>query len=702
MKKEELILIVLALALSFFIFPSVSAQEIDTNLTIPNSAPQLIQNIPDITWAKNTDLINWIDLDDYFTDYEDTLTFSIISPENITIIIDPVTNTVSLYPDTNFTGSRIVYFNASDGLVSTQSNAVTLTVTGDTIAPQWSNVEISSDAISQSDFVTFSANWTDNVQLYYYILSINQGLGYVNSSNILFSGTQNVSSITQQISAGPGTTVYWKIYAVDTSLNINVTNTQSFVVVSPTIPPSGGGGGSSSGGGGSSSSSDDGGTPTYGNVTGTTPGLVPPLDQRRIETYDFAIEPLSYFVTLKQTEHQTVFTKITNIGSENLSMNLSLKNLDTWVEIEKKTTFLDIGASEAIAINIHPTERTNPDLYQGSLFIESRAGNVSIPITIEVKPLTFKASIEVEILDEYRSVRPEQVVLANITINSEEDLLEKDGTLYLALRDYGSLVLDSSQEDIKITEREISFIRELTVPGYTSPGGYIFFGRINIEDELNLDSDLFEVGERFNVFSFIRLNLIILLIILLTLISLYLLDRYRRYKKRTKLLNLYLESTELKDLIEAKKTDEALELFIRIKNEYGEAVKITALDNKEKLKEEMQKFYNEMQKMENRKPPVENKTDEGEKKKVVEEKPAEEKEKVVEEKPEEEIEEEKNEGDEPEKKKEEIKPTESEEKTKESKEDNSEEIKPEEKNKTSRKEIKEEKPAEEKKDDKKE
>lgn len=88
--------------------------------------------ISDYIGPENVDLLNWIDLDDFFTDLDtgDSLTYSASPVSDVTITID-ADGTVDLdpSPDSGTFGSRVVTFYASDGTANVSSNNVTLTFT---------------------------------------------------------------------------------------------------------------------------------------------------------------------------------------------------------------------------------------------------------------------------------------------------------------------------------------------------------------------------------------------------------------------------------------------------------------------------------------------------------------------------------------------------------------------------------------------
>ena len=103
--------------------------------------------------------------------------------------------------------------------------------------PRWSNRGKNKLTIYQSSHVNFSTIWTDNFQLDRYIFSINQGSGWVNYSAENFTGTQNTSIYSIQISASAGTNVSLRFYAYDSCDNLNETTISYFTVSSSPEAP---------------------------------------------------------------------------------------------------------------------------------------------------------------------------------------------------------------------------------------------------------------------------------------------------------------------------------------------------------------------------------------------------------------------------------------------------------------------------------
>jgi hypothetical protein len=81
----------------------------------------------------------------------------------------------------------------------------------------------------------FSAYWTDNVGLANYTFAWNDTGEWVNDSIVDFSGTGNWSNVTKPLNSTPKT-IGWRIYANDTSGNLNDTGIQLLTLKDATKP----------------------------------------------------------------------------------------------------------------------------------------------------------------------------------------------------------------------------------------------------------------------------------------------------------------------------------------------------------------------------------------------------------------------------------------------------------------------------------
>ena len=562
-----------------FCFLQFVSADILTSLDIPNSPPFLIKDIPNQSWPENQNHLNAFDLDDYFSDADSpNLSYYNSSVEDIYVFIDPLTNEVSFFPREGFTGTRNVTFYASDSIYDTLSNVVMLYVGLDSSPPNWSSPNISKQTVYQNDIITFVTNWTDDRGLGRYIFSINQGAGWENYSSTNFSGLENVSFRNIQIRAPPLNTVYWRFYAFDTSENMNLTPIQSFVVSTQQIP------GGYSGGGGSSGDSGKDPSRLVDRILSKIE-----IQKRKSENFQLSISELR--VSLKQGSSKTRVLKITNTGLEEIPILLSSRKINNFTIFSETNITILPGKSKEITIDFYAPERTIPGQYFGYIDVKSPKVNKSIPTVLDVQAIDLEFDLILNLSEGYSLVKPGKNIKFNISLFNIKDLKEVNASLYYAIKDYEGKVYNFSEEEI-VFFYNVFLERELQVPSLTPEGNYLIYARASDEKNIAIDSVPFEVGTRFNFASFFKIGSISFLILLVAILLAILMVKHKRDKKKERLLELYIMLNRLKSLIKQNKEDEALKLFIKIKDIYREPIPKEVFDDRERLKKEISDLYN--------------------------------------------------------------------------------------------------------------
>ncbi len=109
---------------------------------IQNAPPQTVGVMPDPELAEDTTDDQWIDLSTAFSDPDgDPLLWALaVTPEHLTVTIDPATGKVTIAPQANWFGQEEVTFVASDGELQA-TRTVTVTVTPVNDAPYFVTVD---------------------------------------------------------------------------------------------------------------------------------------------------------------------------------------------------------------------------------------------------------------------------------------------------------------------------------------------------------------------------------------------------------------------------------------------------------------------------------------------------------------------------------------------------------------------------------
>jgi hypothetical protein len=578
MEKRYVLIAVFMAAAMLAGFPDLGAQG-DVNTTLEVIVPPVVfaQTIPDQVWPKNTDHVDAIRLSDHFFS-SNLLTYSATPVEDITVEINQTSTLVSFYPDQGFEGVRNVTFIATDGVTNATSNVVLLHVINDTEPPQWFNPSRNRQQVFRTLNVTFSTEWQDNFALRGFVFSINEGSGWVDHPEVPFTGTQNISRKELQIMADQGSTVFWRFAAWDASGNFNTTDTQNFTVMAV-------------------------------NATGEDPQ---PEVVERPRITGLTAEPEIVRVNIKQGQSLIRPLRLNNIG--NIPLNLTLEIIDLGDMVASSEARFDIreGTSKAISLEIRVPVVQRPDIYFGRIIVSGSGASLEIPVVIEVVSLESAFEIKTEVTNRNKLARIGDNVEAEITIRQTGDIAPMDIDMYYAILDLDGNVVESSSDQISLSDQSIILERSLFIPEHAVRGQYIFYARGVSENKLSSSSDLFEIGERFNLAAFIRINLLLIfLIIVLLLIAVFVIN-YNRNKRKLKLMNLYLTANELKELVKRKRYDDAVKVYMRLKAIYGEHISEEVLGNKEELKKEMEDLVSKIDSGGLEKPATEKDKSEGE------------------------------------------------------------------------------------------
>lgn len=562
MKRGE----IFGLIFIILIMPVVLSES-DTFLEISNSGPLLIKDLPNVSWAGGP-LLQVFDLDDYFEDLEgDPINYYANNTPHVNITIDSE-NKVSFFGATDFIGTEIARFYASDGFVDSVSNDVYLGIGVDFEAPKWFNATRNKLKVYQNDVIGFNVLWTDNFQLNNYTLFIDEGNGWITQEGF-FSGIENISTNSFQVSAPVGKLVQWKVCASDTSQNMNCTDIFEFSVsAKPIVPPSSSSGGSSSGSG-------TGGSGSTSVIKQTIKEI---FDEEKEE---YSVDVNSFLVKLKQGNSKTQVFEIKNTGTTELNFSLFIQDLEKYVSLSHTEFSLKPGESKMITLDFKVDLGLEPGQYFGTLTIHS-IYDVIIPLILEVNPTELKFEVSVKVLEKYKNVKPGKEVIANISVKNLKDLIDTDLILTYSIKDYyGNLYLSNNET---ITLKDLTnYERNFSLPKDMPLGKYLFYTNVNNEKYQSLDSDTFTVGLSFRFDAFLKSSLAFVMITMFSIFSVILVLRYNRQKQKERALNLYVKLNELKEFVKEKKYEKAVDLYISIKRIYGEPVSKHVLENKEEL-----------------------------------------------------------------------------------------------------------------------
>lgn len=130
---------------------SVLTDTIDLIVNPVNDNPEFNGIISDIIWDEDTNLTDYLNLADYFSDIDgDDLVYSVSGNSNIDIqIIDGL---VSFSPSPDWFGQESVVFHASDSEYNASSNTVVLTITDKNEPPEFGQMDCLTNILEENSY----------------------------------------------------------------------------------------------------------------------------------------------------------------------------------------------------------------------------------------------------------------------------------------------------------------------------------------------------------------------------------------------------------------------------------------------------------------------------------------------------------------------------------------------------------------------
>jgi len=123
-------------------------KQINITVNHVNQVPELTGNISNINLHESTNSTNKINLNDYFSDLDSNLSYSVSGNDKIGI--DIIDGFVNFYPTDDFVGNESVIFSANDGEFNVSSNEVLLNVIYVNKPPKFGEMNCSTDILENN------------------------------------------------------------------------------------------------------------------------------------------------------------------------------------------------------------------------------------------------------------------------------------------------------------------------------------------------------------------------------------------------------------------------------------------------------------------------------------------------------------------------------------------------------------------------
>ena len=229
----------------------------------------------------------------------------------------------------------------------------------------------------------------------------------------------------------------------------------------------------------------------------------------------FTIDMNEIIISLKQGEIKTERITIKNEVNTKLSFS-AFSDMGEFVRISEENFELGPKGKKVITVDLIAKENTVPNLYLGNLFIEAGNEKRKIPIIMEVESADALFDIKIEIPEEFRIIKPGDVIPAAVSIFNIRGPEPVNVEITYQIRDFENEILLENRE-IFTVKGEKNFIRNFKIPNNAKEGKYVLYATIVYDGKTASSTAQFIIGTNLIRNLMIFLFIIILMIILIIL-----------------------------------------------------------------------------------------------------------------------------------------------------------------------------------------
>ncbi len=231
------------------------------------------------------------------------------------------------------------------------------------------------------------------------------------------------------------------------------------------------------------------------------------------QVYSFKLDKEFLSVKMLKGKHYQEEIIITNDGTEDLLINISLTNLQEFIFPEEENFVLKNGEIKTIKFDIYLSEKEDTDTYIGKINFNSAKVSKFVNVVLDIKDRAPLFDIKTTVLK--KEVAPGNKVTAEVVILNLGDLQNIDVELESNIQDFEGNIYTSKKESFAIDESHKKKIF-LEVPKDIQLGNYIFYTKVNYENIGASSYDTFKVVKIDKKVIFFQIIIILLILSLIT------------------------------------------------------------------------------------------------------------------------------------------------------------------------------------------
>lgn len=250
-------------------------------------------------------------------------------------------------------------------------------------------------------------------------------------------------------------------------------------------------------------------------VTSSSSGGSTTTSSPLIKIASFKLNTTFLPIEVKKGEQKTEVITLTNDGTKNLTISISITGIKRFVFPRQDSIFLEPGETKFVKFDLYAFTNVNPDIYLGQISFNAENITKSVNVVLNIKNKLPLFDIKTTVLS--KKVYPGTKVSAKVIVKNLGDNVKVDIQLESVVEDFQNRTYISKIETFAITNSSTKEVF-LELPSNISLGNYIFYSKVSYGNITASSYDTFSVVKKENWIILKIMGGIISLLILIWLV----------------------------------------------------------------------------------------------------------------------------------------------------------------------------------------
>ena len=207
---------------------------------------------------------------------------------------------------------------------------------------------------------------------------------------------------------------------------------------------------------------------------------------------DYSVSPSSIKTKLTLGEITEKTLTIKNTGESNLTVSLTVEDIDKFVSLSENTVDVEVGEQKEVTLEFIGNSVGG---FIGQIIAIAEDIEKSVPVILEVMSKHVLFDVKLDIPSEYSEVEPGDDLNAQITLLNVGAPEQVDVFATYFIKDLRGNIIYEETETFAV-EKQISYLKSFNIHETMEPGSYVVVAEIRYVDSFAVSSQLFRVVEK--------------------------------------------------------------------------------------------------------------------------------------------------------------------------------------------------------------